>query len=98
VRTLIEAARELLPETHAAEFVQARVGLRPASSDSLPVIGEWDEMPGLFFAAGHYRNGILLAPLTAQLIADELLERRRHPLHAAIAPARFRTAARAPRA
>jgi glycine oxidase len=95
VRTLIEAARELLPETHAAEFIQARVGLRPASSDSLPVIGEWDELPGLFFATGHYRNGILLAPLTAQMIADELLEHRRHPLLAATAPGRFRAAARA---
>jgi glycine oxidase len=95
VRTLLEAAHELLPGTHTAEFVQARVGLRPASSDSLPVIGEWDELPGLFFATGHYRNGILLAPLTAQMICDELLEHRRHPLLAATAPARFRTAARA---
>jgi len=95
VRTLLDAARELLPQTHAAEFLQARVGLRPASSDSLPVIGEWDELPGLFFAAGHYRNGILLAPLTAQMIADELLDQRQHPLLHATSPSRFRAALRA---
>jgi glycine oxidase len=93
VRTLLDAARELLPQTHAAEFIQARVGLRPASSDSLPVIGESDEQPGVYFAAGHYRNGILLAPLTAQMIADELLDHRRHPLLGATSPARFRRAA-----
>jgi len=95
VRTLLEAARELLPETQAAEFLQARVGLRPASSDSLPVIGEWDELPGLYFASGHYRNGILLAPLTAQMIADAVLDKRQHPLLAATSPSRFRNAAKA---
>jgi glycine oxidase len=92
VRTLLDAVRELLPLTQEAEFLQARVGLRPASSDSLPVIGESDELPGLFFAAGHYRNGILLAPLTAHMIADELLDKRRHPLRNATAPGRFRRA------
>jgi glycine oxidase len=95
VRTLLDAARELLPQTQAAEFLQARVGLRPASADSLPVIGEWDELPGLFFAAGHYRNGILLAPLTARMIADEVLDQRPHPLLHATSPSRFRAALRA---
>ena len=90
VRTLIDAARELLPGTDGAEFIQARVGLRPASPDLLPVIGEWDALPGFYFAAGHYRNGILLAPLTAKMIADQLLDRRRHPLLDATAPGRFR--------
>jgi len=89
MRMLIDAAGELLPETHTAEFVQARVGLRPAASDSLPVIGEWEALPGFFFAAGHYRNGILLAPLTAQMIADQVLDHRRHPLLDATAPGRF---------
>jgi glycine oxidase len=96
VTTLLDAARELLPETHAAEFRQARVGLRPASSDSLPVIGEWPELPGFYFATGHYRNGILLAPLTAQMIADAVLDKRQHPLLAATSPSRFKNVVRAP--
>jgi glycine oxidase len=89
VRTLLDAAYELLPETQNAEFQEARVGLRPATSDSLPVIGESDTVPGLYFAAGHYRNGILLAPLTAQLIADAVLDKRQHPFLSATSPARF---------
>ena len=89
VRTLLDAAHELLPETQSAEFLQARAGLRPATSDSLPVIGEWDDLPNFYFAAGHYRNGILLAPLTAQMIADAILEHRNHPLMPATSPARF---------
>jgi glycine oxidase len=76
VHTLIEAVRELLPATHSARFLGARVGLRPASADALPVIGESEEMPGLFYATGHYRNGILLAPLTARMIADAVLQQR----------------------
>lgn len=95
VRTLLDAARELLPETQSAEFLQARVGLRPASSDSLPVIGELDELPGFYYAAGHYRNGILLAPLTAQMIATAILDKRPHPLMAATSPSRFRDALKA---
>jgi glycine/D-amino acid oxidase-like deaminating enzyme len=53
------------------------------------VIGEWDELKNYYFAAGHYRNGILLAPLTAQMIADAILEHRNHPMMPATSPARF---------
>jgi glycine oxidase len=95
IHTLLNAACELLPATHAAEFVQARVGLRPASADALPVIGASLEMPGLFYATGHYRNGILLAPITARMIADAVLENQRHQFLDATSPSRFRDAARA---
>ncbi len=44
-------------------------GLRPRAADELPVLGKTGETDGLFFATGHYRNGILLAPLTGELIA-----------------------------
>jgi glycine oxidase len=93
VRTLLDAAHELLPDTQSAEFLQARVGLRPATSDSLPVIGEWDDLPNFYFAAGHYRNGILLAPLTAHMIADAVLDKRRHPMMSTTSPARFKNLA-----
>ncbi len=62
----------------SARFKEARVGLRPASSDTVPVIGPSSEMPGLFYATGHYRNGILLAPLTAVMLADGIIDGRWH--------------------
>jgi glycine/D-amino acid oxidase-like deaminating enzyme len=46
-------------------------------------------LPNLMYATGHYRNGVLLAPLTAQLVADAMLEDRRDPALAALAPSRF---------
>ena len=54
-----------------ARFVTAWAGLRPGTPDGLPVLGACP-IEGLFFATGHYRNGILLAPITAQLLADLL--------------------------
>ena len=89
VYTLISAAAELVPDTMSARFKEARVGLRPASSDTVPVIGPSPEMPGLFYATGHYRDGILLAPLTAVMLADGILEGRWHRLLDATSPARF---------
>jgi glycine oxidase len=89
VHTLLTAAAELVPDTMSARFKEARVGLRPASSDTVPVIGPSPEMPGLFYATGHYRNGILLAPLTAMMLADGILEGRWHRLLDATSPARF---------
>ena len=46
-------------------------------------------MPNLVYATGHYRNGVLLAPLTAQLVADALLERKVDAALTAVNPARF---------
>jgi glycine oxidase len=70
VRTLLDAARHLLPEMEDATFLEARVGLRPATSDGLPVLGYSDSTDRIIYATGHYRNGVLLAPLTAKLVAD----------------------------
>ena len=58
-------------------------------SDGLPIIGASSAVPNLMYATGHYRNGVLLAPLTAQLVADAMLENRLDPLLAAVSPARF---------
>jgi glycine oxidase len=89
VRDLIEAACELVPHAWGATFVAARAGLRPASADDLPVIGPSSVIPSLMYATGHYRNGVLLAPLTAELVADAMLENRFDPLLAATSPQRF---------
>jgi len=79
VRDLLDAACELLPGAWGATFLEARAGLRPATDDGLPIIGPVASAPGLVFATGHYRNGVLLAPLTAALIADLILEGRSDP-------------------
>jgi glycine oxidase len=76
VRDLLDAACELLPGAWGATFLEARAGLRPATDDGLPIIGQCASAPGLVYATGHYRNGVLLAPLTAQLVADLILEGR----------------------
>lgn len=71
VRQLLHAAGELLPGVTGATFVEARAGLRPASDDGLPIIRRASAaLPRLIYATGHYRNGVLLAPLTAKLVAD----------------------------
>lgn len=89
VRDLLEAACELVPHAWSSAFRVARVGLRPATPDDLPIIGASRVSPNLMYATGHYRNGVLLAPLTAQLVADALLERRHDPLLERVSPARF---------
>lgn len=89
VRDLIEAACELVPDAWTASVVSAKAGLRPASADQLPVIGASSRLPNLMYATGHYRNGVLLSPLTAQLVADAMLEDRIDPLMAATSPQRF---------
>lgn len=89
VRDLLDAVTELLPAAWGARFLDARAGLRPATSDGLPIIGPSAAMPGVVYATGHYRNGILLAPLTAVLLADLILEGRLDPVLEPFAPGRF---------
>lgn len=69
VQQLLNAASEVLPGIADATFVEARVGLRPATPTGLPIIRRSAEHPSIIYATGHFRNGILLAPLTARLVA-----------------------------
>ena len=89
VRDLLDAACDLVPHLWQATFVAARVGLRPATIDEMPIIGRSSKVPGLVYATGHYRNGVLLAPLTACAVADLVLDNREDPLLSAAAPQRF---------
>ncbi len=89
VRELIDAAIGLVPEARSAAFHGVRVGLRPASPDLLPIIGRSAASPNLMYATAHYRNGILLAPLTAKLVADALLDDTIDPALAGFGPQRF---------
>ena len=76
VRQLLDSAEALVPVIASATFDGARVGLRPATADELPIIGSSSTMPGVYFATGHYRSGVLLAPLTASMMADLVLDGR----------------------
>jgi glycine oxidase len=89
VRDLMDAACDLAPHAWSAAFRGARVGLRPATPDGLPAIGASQAMPNLMYATGHFRNGVLLAPLTAQLVADAMLDNRVDPALEALRPDRF---------
>src|SRR5207253_585515 len=71
VGRLLAAAARLLPSVESAAFSRAWSGLRPGTPDGLPILGP-GRLPGLFLATGHYRNGILLAPVTALALADEI--------------------------
>jgi glycine oxidase len=70
-------------------LIDSWAGLRPMAPDGLPVLGPCAEIDGLFYATGHYRNGILLAPITGDLIADAIVDGRVGPLIAPFAPDRF---------
>ncbi len=89
VRDLLNAACELLPDARAATFLEARAGLRPATPDELPVLGSDPDTPAIVHASGHYRNGVLLAPITARVIADLILEGKSDPCLGAFASNRF---------
>ncbi len=68
VRRLLEAAWEVLPDVGELEFVEARARLRPGTPDNAPLIG-LAPLDGLVWATGHHRNGVLLAPITAEAVA-----------------------------
>ena len=77
VRQLRASGERVAPVLGSAAFVDARAGLRPATVDELPIVGPSSTMPGVFYATGHYRNGVLLAPWTGSAIADLVLAGRR---------------------
>jgi glycine oxidase len=89
VQGLLEAACAVVPRAWTAGFLTARVGLRPATADDLPVIGPSSVVPNLMYATGHYRNGVLLAPLTAKLVADAMIDNRMDPQLELVKPTRF---------
>lgn len=69
VGDLARRAAEILPDSRRLPLVRSWAGLRPATPDRLPYLGR-APLEGLFVATGHFRNGILLAPVTAELVAD----------------------------
>ncbi|MGH9093091.1 MAG: FAD-dependent oxidoreductase, partial [Acidimicrobiales bacterium] len=74
VHALLDDARALVPGIDELELVECSAGLRPATPDNGPYVG-WTPVPGVALATGHFRNGILLAPLTAEAVAALLAGR-----------------------
>jgi glycine oxidase len=91
---LLEAAYEVLPDVGELELIGARAGLRPGTPDNTPVIGR-DELEGLVWATGHWRNGVLLAPLTGEAVAGLLAGEELPSELSALSPDRFGAKARA---
>jgi glycine oxidase len=87
VHDLLRAAFELLPDVAELELVETVAGLRPGSPDNAPLLGP-AAVDGLVVATGHYRNGILLAPVTADAVAELLVSGRVPALIAPFGPAR----------
>lgn len=89
VYELLRDAHELVPGITELPLTETRAGLRPASPDNAPLLGP-TEIPGLHLATGHYRNGVLLTPVTGDVMAQVLvtgeLPRRRGRSHRGVSP------------
>jgi glycine oxidase len=86
---LLALVPRLAPRLADATVVRAWAGLRPATSDGLPLIGRIPGWHGVILAAGHFRDGILLAPVTGELVADLIARRRPRLALDAFDPGRF---------
>jgi glycine oxidase len=73
VQTLVQQALSLVPGLRDANLITAWTGLRPYSHDNVPYLGAVPDLEGAFVAAGHYRSGILLAPITGVLLKEMIL-------------------------
>jgi glycine oxidase len=89
VATLLDAALRTCPALAKAEWVDAWAGLRPATPDSLPILGPVPGLMNYWAALGHFRNGILLAPATARALGDWLIHGQPSADLSAFSPARF---------
>jgi glycine oxidase len=88
-----EALRDLLPRLWpglVGADAEARVGLRPAAPDGLPVLGPLPEAPSVYIFTAHFRNGFLLCPLSSRLAVDEITEAREAELFRPMRPARLK--------
>jgi glycine oxidase len=86
---LVQAGRRIAPGIMNEAVMRTWAGLRPGSPDGLPLVGPVDELPGLVLAVGHYRNGILLGPITGLLLKQLLVDGIRSPHLELLRPERF---------
>jgi glycine oxidase len=88
VLTLLESAWRVVPSIEELPIHEMWVGHRPGSRDDAPILGA-TQIPGLIYATGHHRNGILLTPITADLIAGLILDGVADPALAPFGVERF---------
>lgn len=93
IARLLRWNKRVLPALGQAQPFRRWAGLRPATLDGRPLIGRLERAERIIFAAGHYRNGILLSPATAKLVADLAEGRQAEPWQTAFRPERFRAVA-----
>lgn len=86
---LLGVIPSLCPGLADAPLHRAWAGLRPGSADDLPIVGVVPSWENVILATGHYRNGIMLAPITADLVADLIVREKADDLLAPLAPSRF---------
>jgi glycine oxidase len=86
---LIQAGRRVVPGIMGAPVIRTWAGLRPGSPDGLPLVGPVEGLSGHCLAVGHYRNGILLGPMTGVLVKQLLVEGVRSPHLELLRPERF---------
>ncbi len=97
MRANLDAAIELAPVLATAQVEESWAGLRPDTPDHLPIIGP-TEIAGLLIATGHFRSGVLLAPITAKLISEFILEKTPSVDWEKFSPMRFQAAKESARA
>ncbi len=89
VSAIRSMAIEIAPALAGLAPIDSWAGFRPRAADDFPVLGPDEEIDGLFYATGHYRNGILLAPITGELIAAAIVDGATPPMLTAFSPDRF---------
>jgi glycine oxidase len=89
IETIRSMALQIAPALASRPLTDSWAGLRPRASDGLPVLGAAQDVKGLFYATGHYRNGILLAPITGKLMADAILSGKTSPSIESFSPQRL---------
>jgi glycine oxidase len=93
VQSIVTSALEISPSIAALPLTSSWAGLRPRAADGLPVLGPCAEIAGVFYATGHYRNGILLTPVTAELLARAIVDEEISPPLEIFSPDRFQLVA-----
>jgi len=89
IEYLRENALEISPNFANLEISERWAGLRPSAPDGLPILGSFPEIKNFYVATAHYRNGILLAPLTAEIMADRIVGNKESKYLDVFSPRRF---------
>ena len=76
IALLRENTLEIAPSLVNLEVAEKWAGLRPLAADGLPILGSFPQVENFFVATAHYRNGILLAPLTAKILAENIVDNK----------------------